>query len=437
MLIAFKVSNFQAFRDPQELSLRRARGMRTTTSEAWDPGVSSVAAIYGANASGKSTFFRALQFFRTTIRDSYRRWDIDDSTEVRTFALDPEKLHEPAEFEAEFRLDSVDYQYGFVIGHDSVEAEWLYSYNRGYRTMIFDRDSASVYKVRFGSKFRGSRKALFDLAQTRTNALTLSAGAQLGNVLLQKIFRSLTRDLRTYDARNYEAGHAAIIKRAEKDERFVRKLTAVLSRADLGVTGLEIQSVPMDEDTLSKAMEVAKVLGKDVDEHKFRSFTEERSRTIQLAHTAGGNEVVFPNDWESAGTQALISFAAVAMDALEEGATMVVDEIDTSLHPLLVAELIAAFASSETNPRQAQLIFTTHDVSLLDRVSSESNLLWRDQIWVTEKGADGASSLIAISDYRTPRKEENLARGYMTGRYGGVPVLSVFSAFRPDEVVEA
>lgn len=432
MLISFKVANFQAFRDPQELSMRRARGLKSPAVEGWDPSVTSLAAIYGANASGKSTFYRSIRYFVSTVRDSFRRWEIDEPTGVVPFVLDDESVMSPTEFEMELRTaGNQDYQYGFAIDHDGIVGEWLYSYNGAYRSLLFERDRDAEAVLRFGKSFKGNRTALIEAASGRKNALTLSAGTQLGNALLQPVFREITSGIRTYDARAYESGLKSAMRRVDEDDAFARRLIDVLGRADLGVCDVAVQSEPVDEEYVANAVKVAEALGQDIDEEAIRRFTEERGRKLQLSHSRrSGEPLAFPVEWESAGTQALVAFATSAFDVLSRGATMVVDEIDSSLHPLLVAELVAVFRDPQTNPQQAQLIFTTHDVSLLERAAADGSarLLDRDQIWVTEKASDGASSLVAVSEYRTPRKEENLARGYMTGRYGGVPVLSVFSA---------
>jgi len=137
-------------------------------------------------------------------------------------------------------------------------------------------------------------------------------------------------------------------------------------------------------------------------------------------HQAGGQRYQLPLSLESDGTRAMLCHAFVIDEVLRTGATAVFDEIDASLHPLLVRELIRTFQDRELNPLQAQLVFTTHDVSLMDAGYGNGAQLGRDEIWFTDKDLAGHSTLVACVDYM-PRARENLARRYMSGRYGGIP----------------
>jgi AAA15 family ATPase/GTPase len=141
---------------------------------------------------------------------------------------------------------------------------------------------------------------------------------------------------------------------------------------------------------------------------------------ITLAHSALEGPVELPYASESLGTRRLLEVATSALLVLRRGALLVVDELDASLHPRLVREIVAMFGSPGTNPRHAQLVFTSHDVTLLD-----PSLLRRDSIWFTEKDQAGVTSLRSLADYH-PRKGEALANGYLAGRYGGVPVVRAF-----------
>ncbi|WP_415853880.1 AAA family ATPase [Sinomonas sp. G460-2] len=430
MLIAFRTTNFRAFRDPQELSLRRARGLRSGGDDPdWDSSISPVAAIYGANASGKSTLYAALEYLHRAVRDSYNRWTVGGSTHVLPFRLDPGTERQPSDFEIEFRAkDGVDYVYGFRAARKQIEAEWLYAYRTPSRTTLFERD---VENISFGNTFRGSRIAIDEAASSRKNSLVLSIAAQLGNETVLAAYNWIVTQLRTYDAREYGAEHMHIMDMIDEEPGIAEQLADVLSRADLGIRDLQIVDRDVSRDDMERVLGLVRELmgSSESESERDEEFAERFSRTLQLTHTGTDGAVPFPLSWESEGTRALLSFASIALKALNSGSTIVVDEIDSSLHPLLVAELLSLFAREETNPRQAQLIVTTHDVTLLNAAGHGDGLLKRDQIWLTEKGPDGAASLVALSEYRTPRASENLARGYLTGRYGGIPMLSVFEGF--------
>ena len=434
MLLNFRVANFRAFRDPQELTMRRARGLSSKpSSAAWDSSVSTIAVTYGPNASGKSTLYRAMAFVRKAVSNSYRRWAVDGGVPGATpFLLDEEYVQSPSEFELEFiARDGIRYQYGFQVSTNRIEAEWLYSYKTSSRSTLFERDSTAQEPLYFGNSFRGNRTAIEDALAQRPNALFISVAAQLGNKVVASAHNWLTQGLRSYDARKYEAEHRHLVELLRKDDAVRQRLSDVLAKADLGIINLTVAENEVDPAMFERAYEAVRILDDDapvLDAEDIARIIDTASHEIQFLHRSNDQEIAFPLGWESDGTQALLSFASVAMKTLQTGSTMIVDEIDSSLHPVIVAELIRVFKDEKTNPLQAQLIVTTHDATLLNAQAGGADLLDRDQVWVTEKNLDGSSSLTAISEYRTPRKDENLMRGYLSGRYGGVPMPSIFEA---------
>ena len=148
-------------------------------------------------------------------------------------------------------------------------------------------------------------------------------------------------------------------------------------------------------------------------------------RRLQLSHKGSAGDVLFDLDDESTGTQQLLPWAWMLVRCCDGGGTMTVDEIDASLHPMLTAKLIGLFQSPTIKPLRSQLIFTSHDATLLGTLDTEE-ILHRDEIWFTEKDDEGASSLYPLTDFK-PRKEgENRQRRYLNGNYGGVPDLSTY-----------
>lgn len=167
-----------------------------------------------------------------------------------------------------------------------------------------------------------------------------------------------------------------------------------------------------------------KVPGQSVHVDLVAGKTEMRAEEIEeskllFRHVTENGEAVFDLMDESNGTRNLLFLSGPVLDVLANGQVLIIDELDTSLHTLLVRELVRLFLSPAANPRGAQLIFTTHDTSLLDA----HELFRRDQIWMVEKDRDQASSLVALSEF-SPRKGEALERGYLMGRYGGVPFIA-------------
>lgn len=420
MLLSFAVRNFLSIRDEQRLSMYRAA--RNKNSEWPRPEVSPIAAIYGSNAAGKTTVTAALRYLSGAVDDSYSRWDPDGGTEQMPFLLDATSASEPTEIDVEFvAADGIEYKYGFSLDGRQILTEYLYQYKTSRRTVLFERDVNAEEAWYFGPSFRGP--ALQIRETTRRNSLFLSAAAAAGNETTRSAHAWLTSGFSIYPATAYAVEHRRVIRKIRKDDGFRSRLLTFLAHADLGVSDVTVireEMEPEDRAAFEEAL-------RDQPPSRLDDFVREQELTLSLLHRGSDVETALPFVLESDGTQALISFASIAMKALEAGSVCIIDEIDSSLHPLLVAELVAIFQDPRINPKQAQLVFTTHDVSLLETRARLRPLLERDQIWVVEKDATGASSLTAISDYRTPRKEENLARGYLTGRYGGLPTLSIVS----------
>lgn len=432
VLISFRVSNYRSFRDPQEFSLLRERPSAAGgTDLSWNPDVTPVVAVFGANASGKSSLYKAMQFGRSAVVDSYRKWEAGDSIPRMPFVLDAMSIQEPTEIEYEFiASDRLRYQFGFVTDGSEILSEWLYVFKSAHRTTLYERGMNDGEGIRFGSTYRGSRTELRAAIDNRPNALSISVAGQANVEILRPAYRWLTSEVRFYDARAFESEHRAVIRRIGIDDGFRARLSSLLRRADLGVTDIQVVAEEDDEVDVDTMRKIVELTGQKMDDAQFESFRKFTSMKLEMTHSASGSDspISFPLSWESEGTRALISFASVAFWSLDVGGTLVVDEIDTSLHPLLVRELIALYQDERTNPKQAQLIFTTHDVSLLGRSAVGASVLGRDQVWVVEKDATGASTLIGLSEYRRPRKEENLERSYLSGRFGGVPSVSFLEA---------
>lgn len=425
MLLGFKAANHRSLRTLQELSLYRAIRPSDQDDRWTRRDVSTVAAIYGANASGKSTVVDGLAFLKSAVADSYRSWPLGGGTPRRAFALDPADSARASQFEIEFIADDgVTYQYGFELDDERILSEHLYAYKTTKRTVLYTRDPMDEPKDwYFGPSFRGPAQQIRET--TRTNALFLSAAAASHNRSIQAAFRWISTRLSIYHAAGYRLEHARIIRRMQADEDYAKRLLTFVRRADLGVSNIEIVENAMTQEELEDLeRRVRAVVAPDHATRLLKQMTDERERALQLTHKSASRSIPLPFDDESDGTHALISFASIAVDALETGSTCVVDEIDSSLHPTLVGQLVEVFQDPRINPKQAQLIFTTHDATLLES-DGLTPKVERDQVWVVEKDSDGASHLFAISEFGLPRTGSNLARAYLTGRYGGIPAVAI------------
>ncbi|MFJ4785653.1 ATP/GTP-binding protein [Streptomyces sp. NPDC088794] len=404
MLLSFRVANHGSLREPQELNL-------VPVYEDDRPGL-TVAAIYGANASGKSTVLDAYEFFRRAVEESQARWLPGAPIERRPFLLDHASRNEPSTYAVDVLIDGVRHVYGFAVSDAAIEEEWLSVYPKGRKRILFERRGMDVT---FGNSLTGERAAAERVM--RPNSLYLSAAAQTAHEQLGAVWEGVARAQVVNDRTRHAltTGGAFLTQMFERFEKLgLARSHEVLAAADLGVYG--VQRGAEDD---PQFVDPAGIEGWDQLPEEFRSAM---SKSLYFAHRVGDEDFLLPAKDESAGTKTWLNLASWALLALPSGRQLWIDEVDVSLHPLLTAKLVKLFQNPELNPLGAQLIFTTHSASLLGTMLGEE-VLRRDQIWFVEKRADtGASELFPLSDFK-PRKGENFERRYLAGSYGAVPVL--------------
>jgi AAA15 family ATPase/GTPase len=403
MLLRFRFSNFRSFREEQELSLiagsfkDRADGVFNVAG--LNEGVLPVAAIYGANASGKTTVLRALQFLHDVILDSHRFWKPERSIPRVPFVRD---IESPSRFVIDFIRDGIRHQYGFAVDSSAILEEWLHVYPKGKRQVWFSRRLGKPFS--FSAKLTGENKMIGQL--TRNNSLFLSAAAQNNHELLLPVYKWVSRFLVFVigDRDVWQLRTASMCNEIE-----TRALMAQLLRvADLGISDVQVAE---ESDGIMEALRSAWSAKGEV------SSLDESIPVIQLIHRLGDKELPFDLAQESAGTIAYLGLLSPIVNALSTGGLICIDELDASLHPLMAVEIMRLFGNRSRNPKGAQLLFNTHDTNLLS-----SGVLRRDQIWFTEKDKNGESHLYPLTDFK-PRRQENLENGYLQGRYGAIPFI--------------
>jgi energy-coupling factor transporter ATP-binding protein EcfA2 len=410
MLVSFTVSNYRSFRDEITLDLRTPR-RAAWRAKPWDGNVQSVAAVYGANGSGKTTLFRAIAAMSAQVRDSYRR----SAVSSEPFAFDNHSADRPTDFSATFiAADGICYAYGFSILHGQVIEEWAERYTTARSTLLFVRSATGL---KFGAALNGPNRAV---AKTMgpTN-LYLSAAAAADHGGLAPIFTWFKRQLRAFPAHGHDSMLGFITETLANDPARRDRLNGMLARSDLGLSGLEIEVREVSESDKSQFQRMHDLVRAMVGDEVEATMPSRVYRAFGT-HISEGQHYRLAWDAESDGTQALLCHAFVIDEALRDGSTLIFDEIDTSLHPLMVRQLVHTFQDPELNPHQAQLIFTSHDVSEMEAGYEGGAQLSRNEVWVTEKDMTGVSTLIPLSDYAV-RTTDNMARRYMSGRYGGIP----------------
>jgi AAA15 family ATPase/GTPase len=434
MLLRFGVSNNLSIRDYQELSLVATslkdpmEGLlrMVEKSEVGDKERAAVpvVAIYGANAAGKSTILRALNFYVSTIQNSHTSRTSRVGTAYQPFLLDDESREQPSRYDADFIIEGMRYHYGFVLDGKIINEEWLYSFppegQRQARSILFHRDSTEKSPYYFGKSLKGDNKIIAKL--TRDNSLFLSSGAQNAHPQLSKIYDyfklgfSHRLNLLSDDTQIGKQMHTYF----SADDKQRAKAMNFMKAADIGISDIHFSPKSYDEKAKLMFGEFEQFIQKhiEIDSSVFKTAMERTEATISHAG-ANSKKYEIEIEKESSGTKALFQLLGPVFTKLERGGVLIVDELNVALHPLVSQELIKLFSNPQTNPGQAQLIFTTHDTSILT-----AGLLRRDQIWFVEKDSEGSTVLYALSSIKI-RKSDNFEKGYIEGRFGAIPMFGL------------
>jgi hypothetical protein len=425
VVLGITVENVRCFKESAELSLvATSKANADVVREVpWREGghpakVVPVAGLFGANASGKSSFVEAIDDMRMYVVDSFRR-SIGPG-EHWPFLLDPASSTEPSRYQIDLVLDGVKTEYGFSLDAERVHEEWAYRYPNGRPTLLFRRAGENVEA---GRTARSQTRAIAKLL--RPDSLLLSAAGVANHPVLAALYSWFQRNLQLAAGRNREFRQALTIKMLE-DPGTREHVLDMLRAADLGIVDARVTREALDP-KLTERMEraIRELIGQESRASSGEQPIDEALLTstgFALVHKAMGQDVSLPRGFESLGTLVWLGLVGVVLNSLTTGAVLIADELDASLHPALVAQIVSLFQDHRTNPRRAQLIFNSHDPTVLGD-SNEDRLLGRDQIWFTEKGMDGRSRLYPLTDF-SPRKNEAIERRYLRGRYGATPVFS-------------
>jgi len=421
VLLNFRAENARSFKEEFELSL-----LATGVSEreyvrpvAWRDGgspvsVLPVAAIFGANGSGKSSVLKAMDDMRRLVLHSFRYGDPAGGVVRRPFLLDLAARTLPTRFEIDLVLNGVRHEYGFCVDDERVLEEWAYRYPKGRAALLFRRDGDHV---EFGSVERAKGRAILELL--RSNALLLSTAAAANHPVLFPLYQWFGRNLLLAEAGSREL-RQVLTTEMLGDKSYAQHVLGLLQAADLGVVGAVKRSP--DPAMAERMRRVVRILGgveEDPDSDDGPTFEQ---LGVRLVHRGADGEIELDAEDESLGTRVWFGLIGPVVSVLEAGSVFLADELDASLHPALVAQLVRLFQDPETNPRRAQLVFNSHDASLLPDTAGD-RLLGRDQIWFTEKRIDGTTTLYPLVDL-APRKLEAVGKRYLAGRYGATPILS-------------
>lgn len=396
-LLSFTVENAYSYRDETEFSMAATRlaeddarrdlklaGLKNPV------GALPAAGIFGANASGKTTILRAMSDMRSFVLRSFERRDGISGIGRNSFALDIKTTESPSSYAVDIVIDGIRWQYGFEIDDERVWEEYAYHYPKGRQALVYHRKDGSF---KFGASLLTRGPLLEEML--RDNILLLSIIGQIRDEKTLPLYKWFDNNFIYITSDNSDARIEHTSERI-KDNIYKSKIMNFIRSADLGVT--DIRQVEPDIENKGSL------------------------RDILLKHGGINNNIELDSIYESAGTKAWIGLIGPVLDAIQDGSVLLVDELGGSLHPDLVATLINIFQDKDTNPSLAQIIFNSHDMTILNRHRS---FLGRDQVWFTEKTTKGVSTLYCHANFLpSPRRENPPYIPYLIGRYGALPVIT-------------
>jgi len=431
MIVEFRFRNFRSFRDTQTLSFMATADTSHPTNVTAEPQVGNkklvrAAVIYGANASGKSNVIEALHFLRDFVLNSGSRKP-GEPIPVQSFLLDDTSVNEPSEFELTFIHDSIRYMYAISLDRVRVHREVLIAYPQGPPQTWFEREydhEMQQAQYKFGARLHGEKKRLQSL--TRDDVLFLSIAAQFNHPQLGGIYQYFALALLTINGGLGTEGpvlERMTARYSAESSKLRDGIVELLRLADLGIEDFVVGELDLAEGAISSLRSLLSQA--DVSPESQEEMLRNVSIDIRMLHKGRKDRGLteFPIDSESLGTRRLFGLSSFWTLSLQAGTTLAIDELDDSLHPLLVRAMFNIFFDPKYNQKEAQLLFNTHDTTLLDTA-----ILRRDQVWFVEKDREGASHLYPLSDF-SARKDGALEKGYLRGRYGAIPFID-FSAGR-------
>tara|TARA_R110000744_G_scaffold218477_1_gene337245 strand:+ start:350 stop:1633 length:1284 start_codon:yes stop_codon:yes gene_type:complete len=419
MLLELKVKNFRSIRDWQSFTMLAESKVKENKEIVMDTGnynILPTSLIYGRNASGKSNLLKAFKALQTLVLDSADYKVGKAIPQYDSYKLDSNFKKKPTELYIDFiAKNNIRYIYEIAFSEFSIEHEILIFYPKTQPANLFERKKGE--SIKFGEYLTGRKKEIEDTLYD--NQLFLSKIGVNKLEVLVDVYKFFSKNMYVSDLHstsyddllvNFYANRIA----TDKVPFFRENMNLLMREADTGIDEIHVIDEEFDEKLLPKDIS-------DIDREYFIKKYNNKIRTIHKSFNGAEEDgvVEFKLDEESTGTIKLLAIGGLILEALADGQLLIIDELNKSLHPKLTRVLIKIFQSKKTNPRNAQLIFASHDVSLLD-----GDLFRRDQIWFVEKEYEGFSHYYSISDISGVRANAPFEKYYMSGRLGATPVIN-------------
>jgi len=399
MLIQFNFKNFKSFKDDSSLDMTATSITEHSYNliSSGDEKYIKVAAIYGANASGKSSIIEAFKFMQEWIIFSFNRTIATQDIPIKRFAFDIDALKEPAEFEVFFKHKNNEYQYGFSLDNKKICEEWLYLKKDSSKNTYITLFQRSGEEIKCNSKLLKSVENFIPMVENKTLFLSIISNAKIPYV--KDIFEWFLVPVLDYGDINFESNLIKRISPFIENEKYQKDLVAFFRSIDIPIEGIIVEK-PKNENDKTKIY--LKYLMKDKENYYNMPLSE-----------------------ESSGIQKMFSLFNYLRGSINKGMPIFIDQLDAKLHPLLLRYILTMFHDENINKNGAQLIYVTHDNYTLTK-----DIFRRDQIWFVEKDADLASNLYSLAkykadDYKKVRKDASYNKDYLLGKYGSIPIFKI------------
>lgn len=424
MLISMTVENWMSFKEKSTFSMAASRerqhSERVPHIKGYKMNLLPVAAIYGGNASGKTNLFKALSFAKNLI---VKGTQPESNIPVEPFRLDPNCLTTPTVLSFELFTESRCYEFGFKVTSDKVVEEWLIEIKKTTEKQLYLRHEN---EIQFTPELEKNQFLQFAFHGTRDNQLFLTNAVHQKIEIFKPIYKWF-RDKLVLIAPDSRFGPLEYF--LEKDHPLSQQMSRTLSQLDTGISRLgddliELKNLNIPEELRNKLMEdvtEGKTVEVQIESERYmitKKGGEFKARKLVSYHSdTFGNEIRFDIKQESDGTKRVIDLLPAFLDLIGgSNKVYAIDELDRSLHTLLSQSLFKGYLDSVDQNTRSQLLFTTHDVLLMDQ-----KMFRRDEMWVTERDFTGCGSLIAFSDYKDIRSDKDIRKSYLQGRIGGIP----------------
>jgi AAA15 family ATPase/GTPase len=418
MLLEFRVKNFLSIKDEICLDLKATNITdfeETNVIHTNRYKILKGAVVYGANSSGKSNFIKAMSTMRRVVSQSFEKSSTSDLN-IKPFLLDTLSEKEATFFEVTFLLNDVKYRYGFELTNSKIQSEWLFEAKKVAEKYLFVREGNGID---VNTQFKEAK----DLEEkTRDNALFLAVIDQFNGKLASQIMMWFNNFI-TISGLNHERYKAITFQMLEK-KKSKNLLQSFYNDLDLGFENVQIKKKDFDINDLPNDVpeHIIKQLLSDLEGKKMVDVKTVHKKKNSVDNTFSAVEFDMRSQ-ESSGTNKIFNISGPIFNVLTDGGVLIIDELDASLHPLLTLSITRLFNSKEHNPKNAQLIFSTHDTNLFSYGKFR-----RDQIYFIEKDNNSSSDLYSLVEYKGDggikvRKDRKFEKDYIQGKYGAIPFV--------------